>query len=526
MKHLTLKYPLLTAAVLGLGLSAALSPARALADDSESLRQQVQDLDQKIRVLQRKLENADEDAATAKASTAVVAAGDKGFGLKSADGNFEVKLKGLVQSDVRDFRQGIKGQYPAATTALPSPDSAVVEAPDDLLIRRARPTIEGTVFGTYGFRITPDFAGSTTSLVDAYIDGNYNSAFKLRAGKFTPPLGVERLQSSADTKFNELSLASDFIPSRDTGVQIGGALFSGTVNYAVGIFNGALDGATGANSDTNADKEIQYRIFTQPLINHPGLFQGLGLGVAFSKVNQQGGSATPVDSTQPALTTELPTYNSIGQQTIFSYRKDGNIKTASNPATSSKWDTVYANGDRTRLIPQAHYFLNNVGVIAEYVREKQDVERDVGTTGSAIPNTFVGTGSLYHKAKQITFAWAITGEDESLAGIKPAADFDPAKGTWGAWELVVRSSQIAFDRDSFTVGGVLANNTNNFADPTASVRTAHDIGVGVNWYANKNTRISLDYDRTSFDWGGGGTLTAPEDRPDENVIIARVQASF
>jgi phosphate-selective porin OprO/OprP len=503
------KLVLLTA---GFTLTALASSVGHAAD--ADLQKQVDTLDEQVKILQRKLENSDEDAAKAKSENAVVTASDKGFGLKSADGNFEIKLKGLLQADAREFDKGDKGQY--------STPGATIQAPNDFLIRRARPTLEGTVYGTYGFRITPDFAGSSTSLVDAYVDGNYDSAFKVRAGKFTSPLGIERLQSSGDTKFNELSLVSDFIPSRDVGVQVGGDLFAGTLNYAVGLFDGAVDAATGANNDTNTDKEAQARIFAQPFINNPGWFQGLGAGVAASRVDQKGGSATAADSSYPARTTELTSYNSIGQQAIFSFRKDGDVAKSSNPVTAETIDTVYANGQRTRLIPQAHYFYANFGVIAEYVREKQDLERDIGV---ATPTT-VRQDSLYQTAHQLTFAWAITGEDESLKGIKPANVFDPGKGTWGAWELVARTSQLSFDRAAFEINGALANNSNNFADPTKSVRTANDVGLGVNWYPNKIVRVSLDYDHTSFKWGGGGTATSPLDRPDENVLIGRVQAAF
>jgi len=94
---------------------------------------------------------------------------------------------------------------------------------------------------------------------------------------------------------------------------------------------------------------------------------------------------------------------------------------------------------------------------------------------------------------------------------------------------VARASQIDFDRAAFEINGALPTGGSasyNFADPTKSVRTANDLGLGVNWYPNIVVRVSLDYDHTTFDWGGGGTATAPLDRPDEDVVIARVQASF
>jgi phosphate-selective porin OprO/OprP len=448
------------------------------------------ELEQKVKVLERKQEIADEDAAKAKKETPVVVAGEKGFGLKAPDGSFEFKLRGLVQADTRVFDNGYKGQY--------STPAGTHNAIDNEVLRRVRPTIEGTLYNKYGFRITPDFGGTTTTLVDAYAEGNFDPALKVRVGKFTPPLGLERLQSSADTKFNELSLVSNFLPSRDTGVQVSGDLFDSTVNYSVGVFNGALDGANADNLDNNTDKELEARVFAQPFINQPGFFQGLGFGLAASSNNQLGTTGT----------TGLAKYKTLGQEDFFSYRTD-----------TSATDTVIANGERTRLVPQFHYFNGNVGLIGEYVAERQDLDR---FNGAGLPKQKANIDS---DAWQLTAAWAITGEDESLKGIKPAQNFEPGKG-WGAWELVARVGELNVDEAAFRGPTGALGNVNSFADPTKSAQNAANVGVGVNWYLNKALRVSLDYDHTAFNWGGGGLAAAPQDRTDEDVLIGRVQASF
>ena len=72
------------------------------------------------------------------------------------------------------------------------------DASDSWYLRRVRPTIEGTLFGKYDFRFTPDFAGGTATVVDAYIDARFDPAFKVRIGKFKSFVGLERLQSAYD----------------------------------------------------------------------------------------------------------------------------------------------------------------------------------------------------------------------------------------------------------------------------------------------------------------------------------------
>ena len=77
---MSFKRTLLSSLLVGSGLIAT----PALANDSselEQLRALVQELDQKVRVLDRKSEIAAEEAAAKKKETPVLVAGEKGFGF-------------------------------------------------------------------------------------------------------------------------------------------------------------------------------------------------------------------------------------------------------------------------------------------------------------------------------------------------------------------------------------------------------------------------------------------------------------
>src|SRR3546814_17881092 len=70
-------------------------------------------------------------------------------------------------------------------------------------------------------------------------------------------------------------------PNRDYGVQLGGSLFDDTLDYAVGVFNGAPDGRDGKQQpESDNRKEIAARLFAEPLKKRHGFFQGLGFCVA------------------------------------------------------------------------------------------------------------------------------------------------------------------------------------------------------------------------------------------------------
>src|SRR5215203_3427905 len=334
-----------------------------------TVEERLDELDQKIRVLNRKTE-IDKEAAAEKAKTAGQAtAGKDGFSVKSADGNFVLKLRGYTHFDGRFFQSD--DQRPAT---------------DTFTLRRVRPIFEGTVYKIFDFRIMPDFGGGQTVLQDAYIEGRFTPAFRVRAGKFKPPVGLERLQSATEIFFAERSYPTGLVPSRDVGIQVSGDIAGGVANYAVGWFNGVVDGGNTGDVDTEDDKDAAARIFFTPFAKGVGPLKGLGFGVAASQ-----------GSTTGTLTAAaLPAYRTPGQQTFFSYRTDG---TAPNP--------VIADGGRTRLSPQGYLYVGRFGLLTEYVQSTQEVRR--GTEVEELEN----------EAWQVAASWVIHGGDASFRGVAP-----------------------------------------------------------------------------------------------------------
>src|SRR6476661_7397516 len=178
--------------------------------DSASLERRVDELDQQVRILQRLRELAADSAAAAAKDKISATAGPKdGFSIKSADGKYAVRLKGLVQTDGRFFLS----------------DSAV-PVTNTFFLRRARPILEATVGKYLEFRLQPDFGQGTTVLFDAYSDVKVSPALAVRIGKFKPPVGLERLQSAGDIVFAERALPTNLAPNRDIGIQVSGDISS------------------------------------------------------------------------------------------------------------------------------------------------------------------------------------------------------------------------------------------------------------------------------------------------------------
>jgi phosphate-selective porin OprO/OprP len=440
--------PVLTAAA-----SAVLfSTGAAAVSDASSAEARIEALEQKIKVLERRLEIADEEAAKVKAEAPVVKGDSKGFSITSADKAFQLKLRGFVQSDARFVTDDDGDTFS-----------------DTFTLRRVRPVIEGTVWKYYGFRIVPDFGGGQAVLQDAYIDANYTPGFRIRAGKFKSPVGLERLQSGTDIRFVERGLPTNLVGNRDVGIQVFGDLFGGAVGYAAGIFHGAPDGGNVSDRDLTDAKEFAGRLFVSPFASVYGPFQNLGIGIAGSWGETDGA--------------DLGQVRSQAQRTFYSYLPG-----------------VVADGERYRISPQGWWYWRSFGLLGEYVYSSQEVREPGGTLAT-----------LANDSWQILGSWVLTGEENSYKSISPAAPFDPWKGTWGAWELVARYQELDVDEDAFPL----------FADPAASAAEARSWGIGLNWYLNSNLRLAADYEHTSYDGGAAGG-----DRPDEDAIFTRVQIAY
>ena len=71
----------------------------AVAAEGESAPSTLGDLDQRLRILERRLELQQEETAAKAKDAPVIAVNDKGASLKSGNGDYEFKLRGLVQGD-------------------------------------------------------------------------------------------------------------------------------------------------------------------------------------------------------------------------------------------------------------------------------------------------------------------------------------------------------------------------------------------------------------------------------------------
>ena len=233
------------ALVLGALLIAGSPPAFAQDNSSEiaRLREQIGGLDQKLRVLERQQELKEETSTAAAKALPLVAAGASGFSITSADKAYQLRIRANIQADGRFYLS----------------DSG----DDTFVLRRVRPSFEGTIAKNFSFRIMPDFAGSSVILVDAYAGYKYSDALNIQVGKFKVPFDLERLVSQTDLLFVERSYTTNLAPNRDNGVHVFGDLAGGLVSYNLAWVDGTADGGTSI-TDADNEKEVVGRLFTHP----------------------------------------------------------------------------------------------------------------------------------------------------------------------------------------------------------------------------------------------------------------------
>jgi phosphate-selective porin OprO/OprP len=321
-------------------------------------------------------------------------AGQDGFAIQSANGDFRLQIGLLAQAD---------GRF-----ALQDSEQQVV---DTFAFRRLRPYLRGRLARRFEFYFNPDFAGGVLVVQDAYVDTIFTPAFRIRAGKGKTPFGLERLHSASNLLFFNRALPTALAPNRDLGIQVLGDI-SGVVSYSAGVMNGVPDGGS-ADSDTNDGKDVSGRFIVRPfnkITTSP--LRGLGLAISGSSGDQDGAGALPTFRTQSL------------EQVYFSY------------------SGAPADGLRTRYSPQAFYYYKAFGGFAEYVHTKTPIRKGLVRE------------EIAHDAWQVAGSFVLTGEaaTDAGAGVRPRADFNFGDGHLGAFQLAAWYHTLKVDDRALTLG--------------------------------------------------------------------------
>jgi len=469
------------------------------AETIQELKNEVQSLSQKVEDLQDQQDKDEKGTQTQRfKNAATVTAGSNGFSIQSADHQFDLNLKGLLQADDREYL---------------TPNNNGASPGDGLYLRRARIIFDGTLWGAYAFRIEPEFgsrvggaggtSSSTATLATADVNINYWEPLQFLVGRFKGPLGYERSQLVANNIWIENGLTQNLTTQYTEGFLAHGDIDHNVFSYGAGVFEDVHDNT---NSDIQSMIDNNYSFVGDVYLNpfktsDIKALQGLGAGVAGS-IGNRGDVGT-------ASTASLASYYTPGQISLLTY----NTKAAAGQTVTESED-----GPAYRLTPVIYYYNGPFGGYADYAISSVRALRSVTGAGAG---TGTRTATFQNDAWQVVGSYVLTGEDASYDGVKPRNNFSLHDGTWGAVQLVARYGELTLDNNYFTSTG--GSTTVGGAFASQGPRTITDIGVGLNWYLNSNVKAQFQYDYNGYT---GGIWPVNPENEDPNSFLTQLQIAF
>jgi phosphate-selective porin OprO/OprP len=356
---------------------------------------------------------------------------DKGFGMRTRDREFELRLLGIVQADAVGF------------LGSTNPDNHT-----DLFVRRARLYVEGQAFRFFDYRFMLEFGRGRAELLDGFVDIHLaGNTLRLRAGKFKQPFSYEQFVMEDRTlAVFERSMIDQLTPARNVGLMLQGKVGK-TLDWAASVTNGVRDGDF--DEPGRNEKDVLGRASVQPFattgLRHlAGLLLGVSVGYGREK-----------DAWDP-----------------------GNLRTPLRINWFSFQKGIESAGGRTRFSPELYYFDGPFAAGGQWLKQEQVLKAPGRDAGQVDFEGWFGMASV-----------VLTGEHRASYAefIDPRRPFHPGdpRNHPGAFELLLRASALR-------VGGAAFDPRYRLADPTQVSAGAHEVSVDLNWYMNRFAWLMLD----------------------------------
>ena len=421
-------------------------------------------------------------APAAAPATAVASIAGGKPSIQSADGRFVANLHAVMQFDAADYLQATPGPISAdfRRGAAPGDTAHARDLSSGSNFRRARLGIDGKAFGDWEYNALLDFGGAgeedAAHIQELWVQYSGLKPFHLRVGAFPPSIGLEDQGSTNGMLFLERPASADIARGLAAGdFREGAELWAnGDWWYVNAAVTGRLVGvvnsqATGVAQPFDSQLGFVGRLAFAPIRTDDGM---LAVGLHGSYV------ARPADAGGPDTAAGAARY-AIALQERPELRVDGTrlISTGAINARHASSAGLEAAAQYGPFFLQSEY-------------EKFRIERRDGAVGLSDPD-FSG----YY----VEGAYGLTGDKRRFNAASWAFDgpavshpFSLADGTWGAWELAGRYSDMDLNYRAGALG-------------TAPAADAVRGGVqriwagGLNWYPNGVVRFMLDYQDVRID---------------------------
>ncbi|RIZ72024.1 MAG: porin, partial [Methylococcales bacterium] len=445
------------------------TPVAAPAADIEAIKK---DLELKTNEIKALTEKADESAKP----DAVKVSLTNGVKFETRDGNFTTEIHGRMQVDSQEnVNQQLHNSFVSGTGAPLALDNSVG-------IRRARLSMEGTVYKDTDYKFEYDFAragmvggtGATVAntqntslaggITDAFARYNFNKKLSVKLGSFKEPLTLEDTTSDIQTSFIERSMAVNAFVDNLNIFKVGiGANYSADRWLVATALQtqgpGAMNGATSyvqptVNSQSGAGNtswELNGRVAGTPWMASPTQLLHVGGWGSYTSVNNNMNGGGSLANGGVAFGTQM------GNMDRTSILNTGNLS-----ASATQLATAY-----NRFGAETAVVLGPFSAQAEYLQ--------TNVSGNGYSNNSMGGYYGY-------VTYFVTGESRNYVTktgafdrVKPKHNFD-MKGGMGAWELLAGFDELNLKSGDKINGG------------------SAELGkLGINWYFNPRVRLNTNY---------------------------------
>ena len=344
-------------------------------------------------------------------------------------------------------------------------------------IKSARLQAHGEPINNLEYKVSGEFANKVR-LKDAYLNYLYKrDQVEIRFGQFHYQFGAENSQSSRYYQFVEKApISSALTQSRDRGISVRGELQNKRFYYFLGVCNGEGTETPEKNTAFDFLGRVAYQLLDP---DNSRIDLWLGASATTGTRDNFDGDSIELES-----------------------------------GTGS--DAVYFEAE----LPEAKkYQLKRFAIDGKIIYGPFHAHAEYQVGNYSIEKTASIRGGF------ITAGYFLTGEKRTVRQgiLKRQKVLNPVSANGkGAWEIAARYAWFDVDSLFFTPNGLYdgweAVDSNQFVDGASSWSFA------LNWYPDSNTRLMLNYIRTSInDMGNnmnGGKIAA------ENAFVLRAQLEF
>jgi phosphate-selective porin OprO/OprP len=428
--------------------------------------------------------------------------------LATADGRFTANIKAILMLDAGKYYQ--KNNLPPQVTNR--------DLNDGYNFRRARFGIDGKLFRDFDYSFIYEFGGSGQEdpgrLYEAAITYTYLKPFRFKVGAFEPNIGLAAAVSTSQMPLMERPAPAEV--ARNVAAGDSRVAFQISANDVIGAGDTGLAArwmiSSAYTANTIATGSSAASATTQPFDEQNAIIARATIAPFYSTDWQAHFGV----NYQYVLHPNDALGNPVGAATGVRYPSQLRDRPELRLDGTRLVDTGAIDSRHTEVFGVEGAFLTGPAMIeGEWFRYKIDRRFITATT---VPDPhFTGW--------YVQGSWMLTGESRVYNPVEARFDapklnysFNPEAGTWGAFELAARYSDLDLNYHEGNPGTAAAAALGAVRGGEQKIYT-----VGVNWYLNPSMRVMVDFQHVKIDRLGATGLQVGQTY---NALAARGQVNF